>query len=151
MRSNCSHRRWNWRHTRLPSPMISEVVLDAEVKIGTLTAKIQKAERLRTDLLPDSAVGQTKVGQTKPNGFNATWRRSQGVVWLGIVWHGVVRRDLACIKIVGTALIHKALKTRCCIGRRVCSLSIFCMCFCCLADGTCRSLHRHQKGQRCAF
>ena len=50
--------------------MISEAVLDAEVRIGTLTAGMAKVERMRTDLLPDSAVAQTKTQAIRQLGFS---------------------------------------------------------------------------------
>lgn len=49
---------------------IAEVVLDAERKIGELTAALPKAERLRTDLLPDTAVVQTKTNAIRELGFS---------------------------------------------------------------------------------
>ena len=49
--------------------MISEAVLDAEVRIGTLTPRIPKNERVQTDLLPDTAVAQTKTQAIRALGF----------------------------------------------------------------------------------
>lgn len=51
--------------------MMAEAVLDAEVRLGELTAQIPKNERARTDLLPDTAVAQTKTQVIRKLGFTS--------------------------------------------------------------------------------
>lgn len=48
---------------------IAEAVLDAEVKVGELTARIPKNERARTDLV-DTGVAQTKRSQLQKIGIH---------------------------------------------------------------------------------
>lgn len=38
---------------------LQELILDASVRVGEFTRKLPKVERIRTDLLPDTAVAQT--------------------------------------------------------------------------------------------
>ena len=53
----------------LEAQEIAEAVLDAEVKVGELTARIPKNERVRTDLV-DTGVAQTKRSQLQKIGIH---------------------------------------------------------------------------------
>ena len=52
--------------------MISEAVLDAEVRIGTLTTQMQTSERMRTDLLRPNVGPQTKTQAVRDLGFSTS-------------------------------------------------------------------------------